>query len=842
MSAGRIRGRRAAACAGVLALVVAQLAAGAAPALAAAEAVVPNGTLEAGGAATFDCFSLNGWGTGTPTLTAVPGPDGGRAAQVRLKGRTQGDRKLMMTENATCAPGVVAGKVYSLTVTYRSSVPTTLTLFRRTAAGWTYWTDVTTAAVAPGWTDLRAVTPVVPEGTEQVSWGLSLARDGVVATDGYAMAVAATPGTPATDELVVGGGLEEGAAVPRCFQRAGWGQHTTTDGFSADTRTGTGRSWRTSISGYVSGDRKLLASEAAGCAPDVTPGLVYTASAWTKSSGTKGALTLFRHTAAGWSYWTDVADVPRSDTWVEVTASLPPVPEGTDRISLGVSLASNGTLLVDDLSLRPPAPPPPPQPVPPAAGDLAVTGRWTVRDVRMPVRGLHTTLLRDGRVLMIAGSGNDGPSFAAGAFKTVVWDPRADTFTPVATPVDLFCTGHVTLADGRVLVMGGTQAYPDTPGAANFEGLRQSFVFDPATDSFSRVGDAPEGHWYPTLTKLEDGDVWAAGGLREDSAGTVGTEMYDAAAGRWLGRGEVPQTYNYWGTYPHMFLLDDGRMFYSGGHTFGENVPGTGARLYDWRTAQMWDVPGLRDVRQRDQAASVLLPPAQDQKLMIIGGGHTEANLPGVSTVDVVDLSKDDPAYVPGPDLPGPGKLYVNALDLPDRTVLAANGATGNRAGDVMTAATYSPATGRWTRVAADPVGRNYHSSAVLLPDGRVAVFGSNPGDGSFEQRISVYEPPYLFKGPRPVVTRAPEAVTYGQVVDLGVTGTVAAVNLTSPGSATHQTDTNARLVDVPFTAEGTTLTARVPDNPALLPPGPYMLTILDTAGAVSTATWVTVR
>ena len=57
----------------------------------------------------------------------------------------------------------------------------------------------------------------------------------------------------------------------------------------------------------------------------------------------------------------------------------------------------------------------------------------------------------------------------------------------------------------------------------------------------------------------------------------------------------------------------------------------------------------------------------------------------------------------------------------------------------------------------ADPIGRNYHSSAaVLLPDGRVVVLGSNPGDNTFELRMSIYEPPYLFKGTRPSVTAAP--------------------------------------------------------------------------------------
>src|SRR6185295_14325177 len=106
-----------------------------------------------------------------------------------------------------------------------------------------------------------------------------------------------------------------------------------------------------------------------------------------------------------------------------------------------------------------------------------------------------------------------------------------------------------------------------------------------------------------------------------------------------------------------------------------------------------------------------------DQKLMIVGGGNADGNTPGINLVDLIDLKQPSPYYVPGPDLPGPGKMYVNVLNLPDRTVLAANGAQLNRSGNIQTAAIYTPSTNSWKTVAADPVGRNYHSTSILLPD-----------------------------------------------------------------------------------------------------------------------------
>ena len=74
---------------------------------------------------------------------------------------------------------------------------------------------------------------------------------------------------------------------------------------------------------------------------------------------------------------------------------------------------------------------------------------------------------------------------------------------------------------------------------------------------------------------------------------------------------------------------------------------------------------------------------------MIVGGGNTDSNIPAINLVDIIDLSETAPHYVPGPDLPGPGKAYVNLLTLPDRTVLAADGAQHNRSDNVLTAAIY---------------------------------------------------------------------------------------------------------------------------------------------------------
>ena len=490
-----------------------------------------------------------------------------------------------------------------------------------------------------------------------------------------------------------------------------------------------------------------------------------------------------------------------------------------------------------------PSPSPSPSAGTTAPAGLALTGRWTVATSSMPLRAMHVTQLRDGRVLLLAGSGNDPDAFAAGQFKGAVWNPANNSFLNLTVPSDMFCSGQVTLPDSRILIQGGTISYAGVPAGEAFRGLKSSYIFDPATNAFARTNDTIEGHWYPTLTKIENGNIWAAGGYTDKTGGgpSTSTEMFDSGPGAWMSAAQVPQTNRYWGTYPHMFLMADGRMFYSGGHTFGNSQPGTGALIYDWRNKLAGDVPGLRDKELRDQAGSVLLPPAQNQMFMIAGGGSVD-NGGSTNTTDIINLNETNPTYRPGPTLPGPGRMYLNLTTLPDRTVLASNGGQVARGGDVLSASVYSPAANTWTQVAADPIGRNYHSGSILLPDGRVAVFGSNPADGSYELRISIYEPPYLFKGTRPTITSAAADATYGQSLALGVTGTVTSASLTSPGSPTHQTDTNVRMIDLPITGSGTARTAVIPANRALVPPGPYMLTVLDDKQVPSVAQWINVR
>lgn len=801
---------------------------------------VQNASLEQVTGGTPDCFKQSGYGNSTATWSLTTSSHSGSVAQsLTISNYQSGDRKLIISEDASCAPTVIAGTSYQLSAWYTSTAQKNgLTVFRHSAAGWTYWTDISNAPAATTWTQISGTTPVVPSGTDQISFGVSLAENGTLITDDYNLTPIASAAPPSSSELTTNAGLETGSPPVGWFV-AGWGDAVKSSGVVTGAAAHSGnQAYTISLSGRTIGDYKLIPTDAA--AEPVQPGVVYQLSAWYRSTSASNSLTVFAHSASGWGYLSDLQTMPPVSNWSQVTAQTAPVPAGVDAIAWGISISDNGTLTTDDYStIKLNAV------TPPAGSGLNATGQWTVLSYTMPIRAVHATLLKNGRVLLVAGSGNSVDNFNAGSFKASVWDPISNTFNTLNVPKDMFCSGHVVLPDGRVLIQGGTKAYPTAAnGGVDYAGLRDSWIFNPDTNEFIASNLANEGHWYPTLTEMGNGDITEVGGLKEDTSGAVNTERFDHLANQWLPGNQIPQTYSFWGLYPHMFLMADGRLFYSGGHVFGNGLTGSGASIYDVNKATIGDVAGLRMKDMRDQSASVLLPPAQDQKVLITGGGNSNTANPAISLTDIIDLKAPTPIYTPAPDLPAMGKMYINATTLPDRTVLTTNGAQLNRndSSNVLTAASYDPATNQWTILPADPIGRNYHSSSVLLPDGRVAVFGSNPGNGSFEMRISIYKPSYLFRGTQQIITNAPASATYGQSISFNVSANGKAVKwaqLIRPMSVTHQMDSNMRLVDLPIIVQNGIASVSLPSNRNLLPPGPYMLSVTDSDNVPSVSTMI---
>jgi hypothetical protein len=295
--------------------------------------------------------------------------------------------------------------------------------------------------------------------------------------------------------------------------------------------------------------------------------------------------------------------------------------------------------------------------------------------------------------------------------------------------------------------------------------------------------------------------------------------------------------------YAHLFLLADGRVFYSGGQ-YGDNN-GVRPAVWDLATNAAVEVPGLPDPGVRNQSASVLLPPAQEQRVMIIGGGPYDMhNMAGATgSTAIADLAAPTPAYTPSAPLNMP-RMHLCATLLPDRTVLVSGGAMMEEhvADAALDAEIYHPEQDAWSMAATARVPRLYHSVALLMPDGRVVTAGSNPERKVEELRIEVFWPPYLFAGPRPSCTPAQAEVHYGATLAVEVpdAADLASACLLRPGATTHSTDAEQRLVDVPHEVdEPDAVTVQLPAEPTVAPPGWYLLFVVNTAGVPSEGAWL---
>jgi hypothetical protein len=476
----------------------------------------------------------------------------------------------------------------------------------------------------------------------------------------------------------------------------------------------------------------------------------------------------------------------------------------------------------------------------------AQMGVWRLLENDSGVLAVHAALLHTGDVLFFAGSSYNPDKHAAHQYGTAVWHYPGRKLSRPHTPVDLFCCGHAFLPDGRLLAAGGTRQYDP------FWGLRQAILFDPTkgpadpasptgkTGAWKAVPRMAAGRWYPSLLPLQDGRVLAVSGMDGGGNLNIVPEAYTDGAG-WKARRKSA----HWPMYAHLFLLDDGRVFYSGAQ-YGDNN-GLRPAVWNIRTNATVDVAGLPLPGSRNQSASVLLPPAQDQRVMIIAGGPwgTHDQMGATTSTAIANLAAKVPRYKAAAPL-NMARMHVCATLLPDRTVLVNGGAMMREmaAKATLDAEIYRPSKpGKgWVIAATSRVPRLYHSVALLMPDGKVITAGSNPRRKVEELRIEVFWPPYLFAGERPSCTVADPEVGYGAALSATVSdaATVASACMIRPGATTHTSDAEQRLVDLPIQVTGPTeLTLQIPANRALAPPGWYMLFVVDHAGTPSVAAWI---
>jgi hypothetical protein len=722
------------------------------------------------------------------------------------------------------------------------------------------------------------------------------------------IAVVASSNASAGVNLVVNPGLSQsGSGFPGCWTKSATGTNSASFAMTSKAYSGSS-AVQLSVSRYTSGEALAMITESQSCAPAVTAGDQYNLGVYYMSSTPNAVIEVYRHDAkTGWHFWMDLKNLPATGTYKEASVRTPTIPAGTNQISFGVALYGTGTVITDNYSMVNATVAA--SAVKCTAGLACTKGVWQVLPFPSPVRTIHTVLMYNGKVLFVAGSGNDPNEFAAGTFESAVYDPTTGKFQVIPTPDDFFCAGHVQLADGNVLVLGGNKAYQVPPSGSNpghnYFGLNTSYIFDPVTDKYIKENNLNQGHWYPSATELGNGDIVSYGGLNETGGAAEDIEYfkYDKSPtaatpdsgtdGKWLTasqiNGDNPGNTNYtgfWGLYPTMILTQNGELFYTGSHVFGNNETPVGEagtargkggagflNIADITkpgpgTDRTTPVDGLQDTPggpagtdMTDQSMSVLLPPAQTQQVFLAGGGNINYSDPGTRLTDLIDLNAAKPAYKDGPLLPrgtvsngaeepaADGKMYVSMVLLPNGNVFETGGGLINREDPVYEASMINTAALEagdaaskvYTEMAADPEPRTYHSQSFLLPDGRIISIGNNPGDGSFNMSISVYSPPYLFDGARPVIKSVASETnwTYGHSYTVKTSTPIKSAELMKPAAVTHQSDPNQRYVALPISGSGDSVNLNLTSNDNIAPPGWYMLFVTNANNVPSVAKWV---
>jgi Galactose oxidase-like, Early set domain/Glyoxal oxidase N-terminus/Fibronectin type III domain len=450
------------------------------------------------------------------------------------------------------------------------------------------------------------------------------------------------------------------------------------------------------------------------------------------------------------------------------------------------------------------------------AQDPATVGQFS-SVITWPYRAVHANLLPTGKVLWWS-------SWASGYYPQL-WNPSTNTNTSAPqSGSNLFCSGHAFLANGQLFIAGGNEA--------NYIGLPNAYTYNPGYNAWTRLPDMNNGRWYPTNTTLPNGDMLVISGTIDSSNNiNVEPQVWQTATTSWryLTSADLALPF-----YPYMFVAPNGKVFCAG--------PSQTTRYLDVTGSGAWSTVGNSNYGTRNWGSAVMY---DDGKVLLMGGspcGFYAGNCPyPTNTAEIIGLNSPTPVWTYTGSMVTGGRKLHNATILADGKVLVTGGSRGTE--DPNTQPTnpayeselWDPATGTWTTMASLTAIRSYHSTALLLPDGRVLSAGGDFGDS---YSAEVYSPPYLFRGTRPTITSAPANVVYGQSFFVGTPDatSVSSVTLIRLSSVTHGFNMNQRINRPAFSQATGGLNVTAPSNPNNTPPGYYMLFILNSNGVPSVA------
>jgi len=321
------------------------------------------------------------------------------------------------------------------------------------------------------------------------------------------------------------------------------------------------------------------------------------------------------------------------------------------------------------------------------------SGQWSPV-LNWPLVAVHMEVLPTGDVLVWDAWQDDGDSAR-------LWKPDSQAFVAVPEAYShILCAGQVALADGRQFIIGGH--------SGSGIGITDTNTFDPTTSSWIHTANMHAARWYPSATILGDGRVLALGGEITDGVYADIPEIYDPAANTWSQLMTSSARLNV-DEYPHVYSLPNGKVFMSAG-------PDGMSRTLDIAT-QQWSIVGANPT---STGTTAMYRPGK----VISAAGSTDGSDPVQSGTAVIDMNQPAPSWRQTAPMSFSRYLH-NLVLLPDGKVFAVGGSTVTSLISTtgrLEAEMWDPTSEAWTTMASMQNYRMYHSTAALLPDGRVLV------------------------------------------------------------------------------------------------------------------------
>ena len=471
---------------------------------------------------------------------------------------------------------------------------------------------------------------------------------------------------------------------------------------------------------------------------------------------------------------------------------------------------------------------------------------------------IHAALISGGKVFWLSGSDNY-TQWADGPFYHGIWNPDGSFGSTNTLGEDLFCCGMNMLANGNVLLAGGTLEYDSQTLNGKWHGASYAYEVDWSSGSVGNRTQMAHGRWYPTQITLPDGKVFVVQGLDEYGVNSRLVEFYDPVTKSWqikldpagtvtycVGAGE--QTYYpeagticygpgaapYVSLYPRMHLMPSGLIASVGA--------GVDDRVYEPATFK-WVWRGTTILRH--YGTSVLLPlqntDTEKGKILVCGGSTPTATDPATTTVQIAEPSGTYGLTRRNVQSMKYARKHLNPVILPTGQVVIFGGNLQGAQSPVYNPEMFDPVSETWTVWPAATVPRMYHGLALLLQDGRVWTAGTTPTANSKEIRVEIFNPWYTSET-RPTISGGLTGGAYGNTITIPTQNAadITKVSLVRVSATTHHYNTDQRLIWLQITGKtSSSVTVNAPINSKLAPPGYYLVHILNSAGVPSLGTFL---